>query len=293
MNSQPTNQPPELPNYLNDLCAVCGGRRGLHNFHNQRCPKDINSSGDHTEYRNTVFTATPPTVIQPLQWVSIEVAVPEKSGLVLGVMRDTKNIYVCYYKKSRNVFQVWGAGKDPIEDMHVTHWMPMPPAPGESTPPNQLSGIEVKERIKIVTDKQLDKAWGYANFGDTPKRKVILEALEKITQGYHNGSTATAIVKELKLIEQRNRNYVLTDKGLKYLLAGYAASEGEKDLIIQGLEEGSELWKAEYDNCRAILTELVYLKTLKDTKGKTEEYEQRQPLVWITAKKFLEKYQHQ
>jgi hypothetical protein len=70
------------------------------------------------------------------------------------------------------------------------------------------------------------------------------------------------------------------------------AKEDEKDLIIAGLEEGSELWKAEYENCRAILTELVYLKTLKDTKGKTDEYEQRQPLAWIAAKKFLEKYQH-
>jgi hypothetical protein len=64
-------------------------------------------------------------------------------------------------------------------------------------------------------------------------------------------------------------------------------------LIGRGTAEGAELWKAEYDNCRAILTELVYLKTLKESKGKTEEYEQRQPLAWIAAKKFLEKYQHQ
>lgn len=70
-------------------------------------------------------------------------------------------------------------------------------------------------------------------------------------------------------------------------------SQDDKDFIIQGLEEGSEMWKAEYDNCLSILTELVYLKNLKDSAGKTEEYEQRQPLVWIKAKKFLEKYQHQ
>jgi DNA-binding Lrp family transcriptional regulator len=78
-----------------------------------------------------------------------------------------------------------------------------------------------------------------------------------------------------------------------HLVGRYAQERvNEKDLIIRGIEEGSELWKAEYDNCRAILTELVYLKTLKDSKGKTEEYNQRQPLVWIAAKKFLEKYQH-
>lgn len=118
-----------------------------------------------------------------------------------------------------------------------------------TTPPNQLSGIEVEEMAKAY-------AQGCWNDAFNDGGQAYLSAIEAFK-------------------------------------AGYAASEGDKDLIIQGLEEGSELWKAEYDNCRAILTELVYLKTLKDTKGKTEEYEQRQPLVWITAKKFLEKYQHQ
>lgn len=67
----------------------------------------------------------------------------------------------------------------------------------------------------------------------------------------------------------------------------------EKDLIIQGLEEGSEAWKAEYDNCRSILKELVDLKVMKDTFGSSiEGYEDRKPLAWEAAKKFLEKYQH-
>ena len=67
---------------------------------------------------------------------------------------------------------------------------------------------------------------------------------------------------------------------------------GDKDLIIHGLEEGCEQWKAEYDNCRAILQFLVELKRVKDTEGKTEYYEKNQPLAWEGAKRFLEKYQH-
>lgn len=40
---------------FDDICANCGGRRGLHNNMNQRCPMNINASPDHTEYRKSVF----------------------------------------------------------------------------------------------------------------------------------------------------------------------------------------------------------------------------------------------
>lgn len=66
----------------------------------------------------------------------------------------------------------------------------------------------------------------------------------------------------------------------------------ELEFIIQGVEEGSDCWKSEYDNCRSILTELVELKNDKDANGKTEVYLIKQPKVWEAAKKFLENYQH-
>lgn len=65
------------------------------------------------------------------RWIPVTEKVPEESGLVLGCMKDTLNIYICYYKKSRNLFQVWGAGRDPYEDMKVTHWMPLPEPPAQ------------------------------------------------------------------------------------------------------------------------------------------------------------------
>jgi hypothetical protein len=70
-------------------------------------------------------------------------------------------------------------------------------------------------------------------------------------------------------------------------------NKAEDELIIAGLEEGSENWKAEYDNCRAILSELVAVKKINDEQGKTIEYLSRQPEAWKAAKEFLINYQHQ
>lgn len=77
----------------------------------------------------------------------------------------------------------------------------------------------------------------------------------------------------------------------------------EAELITKGTIEGAEQWKAEYDNCRKILEELVFLKNLKD--GNIEAiktlpdnipygqiYNQRKPLAWQAAKDFLKEYQH-
>lgn len=49
--------------HLEDICANCGGRRGLHNHMNQRCPMDANATPDHTSYRDTVFAPLAPEQI--------------------------------------------------------------------------------------------------------------------------------------------------------------------------------------------------------------------------------------
>lgn len=71
----------------------------------------------------------------------------------------------------------------------------------------------------------------------------------------------------------------------------------EQDLIIHGITEGSENWKAEYDNCRALLQELVDLKVMKENlyKGNPDgkEYAERKPKAWEAAKAFLSTYQHE
>lgn len=68
--------------------------------------------------------------LQP-KWYSLQEKLPNEGGPVLGIMKDTLDIYVCWYKISRKLFIVYGAGADPISDMKVTHWMPLPKPPKE------------------------------------------------------------------------------------------------------------------------------------------------------------------
>ncbi|HXI16822.1 MAG TPA: hypothetical protein VNM48_10640 [Chloroflexota bacterium] len=55
------------------------------------------------------------------------------------------------------------------------------------------------------------------------------------------------------------------------------------DTFVAGWEEG----EAERARLRDALEELVALKPLKDTEGKTADYEQRQPLAWQAAREAL------
>lgn len=75
-------------------------------------------------------------------------------------------------------------------------------------------------------------------------------------------------------------------------IEGLTEALNEKDFIIHGLNEGAENWEQEYKDCRRRLQELVDLKELKDTEGKTEDYLKRQPEAWQAAKEFLSKYTH-
>lgn len=98
---------------------------------------------------------------------------------------------------------------------------------------NQI--MENKTLQEIISDDELTKAWGYANFGSTPKREVIYDTLKKVAQAWGTGRTAMCIVKELGLTESRNNQIGLSDKGLKYLLA--ASSPQPSDIREQALVE--------------------------------------------------------
>lgn len=63
------------------------------------------------------------------EWIHVKDYLPKKSGLVEICLAKSQDIYIAFYKKGRNVFQVWGAGRDPICDMQTTHWKPMPKPP--------------------------------------------------------------------------------------------------------------------------------------------------------------------
>ena len=72
----------------------------------------------------------------------------------------------------------------------------------------------------IISDGEMEKAFGYANFGSTPKREVLRNTLLKCVAGYKTGHTAQAIVQELGLVY--SSKWALTKRGAKYLFAAYS-----------------------------------------------------------------------
>jgi len=61
---------------------------------------------------------------------------------------------------------------------------------------------------------------------------------------------------------------------------------------VEDLKLGIEYWSGKHDEVVKWLWELVDLKELKDTQGKTEEYLQRQPIAWKRAKELIASYQN-
>jgi hypothetical protein len=87
-----------------------------------------------------------------------------------------------------------------------------------------LAAVNFKTKMEtvqdLVTDKQIDLAWGNANFvGTHSKREVIANTLLKCASGYHTGHTAKCIVEELGLVTQK---WQLSQRGKRYLFAAYS-----------------------------------------------------------------------
>jgi hypothetical protein len=75
---------------------------------------------------------------------------------------------------------------------------------------------------QIITDEQLNNAWGSATFGNVDKRELIANTLLKCACGFKTGHTATCIVNELGLTKSpKPRQWVLTPKGMHYLWLSY------------------------------------------------------------------------
>lgn len=124
-------------------------------------------------------------------------------------------------------------------------------------------------------------------------RNEAIPAPSSTPQSSVEGILDSQVFNEASAFKDFKKDFPHTYKAIVKAMQEYGNQlVGDKDLIIQGLEEGSEQWQSEYNFCRAILKELVQLKEIKDKDGKTEDYLKRQPLVWQAAKDFLSKYQH-
>jgi hemoglobin-like flavoprotein len=72
---------------------------------------------------------------------------------------------------------------------------------------------------QILTDEQINNAWGNANFGESKKRDVVANALLKYASGYKTGHTIQCICHELGLIRKHCN---LSTKGKQYLYAHFS-----------------------------------------------------------------------
>lgn len=69
--------------------------------------------------------------------------------------------------------------------------------------------------FEIITDQQIEDAWGSANFGSIYKREVLCDTILKVLAGYDTGRTAKVICRELGLIHPTK--WMLSSKGRKYI----------------------------------------------------------------------------
>jgi hypothetical protein len=91
---------------------------------------------------------------------------------------------------------------------------------------------------EIISDAEIERVHGHANFGDMSKRGVVDDGVLKYAFGYTSGHTQLCILQEHGLIRKpRPGSYssVLTQKGSNYLRAVY----GHAFASIRALAKGA------------------------------------------------------
>lgn len=71
----------------------------------------------------------------------------------------------------------------------------------------------------IISDEEIERIHGNANFGSMDKRTVVNQGVLKCAAGYHQGYTSNEIIKAHGLV---TAGYRLTKKGREYLWAVFA-----------------------------------------------------------------------
>lgn len=85
---------------------------------------------------------------------------------------------------------------------------------------SDIKGKEMRESAsEIITDEEIERVHGNANFGGMEKRTVVDQGILKCACGYYQGRTSGQIIKEHGLI---NDKYQLTEKGKAYLWAVFS-----------------------------------------------------------------------
>ena len=85
-----------------------------------------------------------------------------------------------------------------------------------------ITKIKMEKLTDIITEKQINIAWGNANFGADrnaiDRYKLIANGLLKCAVGYSTGHTMQCILEDLGLVLQ---TWELSPRGKRYLFAAY------------------------------------------------------------------------
>ena len=95
--------------------------------------------------------------------------------------------------------------------------------------------IGTKSTREIITDEEVIRVHGNANFGGQPPRDVVDETVIKFALGYHSGSTAMSIVIEHGLATAPRKTHQrpnLTKKGWEYMRAMFGGSCNPVDHLM-------------------------------------------------------------
>lgn len=76
----------------------------------------------------------------------------------------------------------------------------------------------MSDSSKVISEKELERAFAGTNFGTTDHREILHTAMLKKACGYHCGHTITEIMKELRLIGHKG---ALLKRGIEFLRASY------------------------------------------------------------------------
>jgi len=77
---------------------------------------------------------------------------------------------------------------------------------------------------EIISDEEIERVHGNADFGGMEKRTVVDQGLLKTACNQYHGHTSTQIITRHGLIDE---DYELTEKGRKYLWAAFSNPPSE------------------------------------------------------------------
>lgn len=86
--------------------------------------------------------------------------------------------------------------------------------------------VRFEELTKLVSDEEIEAAWGNANFGEgADKREILRDTLLKIAGDFSTGATATRICQALGLLGHAKCGISLTKKGRRYMFYSFYGQE--------------------------------------------------------------------